>query len=401
VKILIVSQYFWPEEFRINDLAVDLVERGHEVTVITGNPNYPKGKFNKGYGYKFLSETYKGIKIYRVPIIPRGDSSGVKLLVNYVSFVISGSLFACFHKKIYDKIFAVNYSPITAVYPAIVYKRFRKIPLFIWVQDIWPESITAAGKIKNGFVLNLLNKMVSNIYKNSDKILVQSEAFIISVKEKGVAMGKLDYMPNWAEDLYSDPSVRQKGRFNELIPTGFIIMFAGNIGEGQDFESIIKAAEITKEYPDIKWVIIGDGRKKVWTESEINRLGLQDSVYLLGRYPMEDMPSFFLYADIMLVSLKDEKIFSMTIPGKIQSYMAFGKPIACMLNGVGADVIRKANCGYISNAGDYKALAKNVIDAYNQDPNFLLEKGKNGKKYYDDNFSKEVIIDNLIKIFQD
>jgi len=400
MKILIVSQYFWPEEFRINDLAVDLVKRGFDVSVLTGNPNYPKGKFYKGYGSRYSVELYKGIKIYRVPIIARGTNS-FQLILNYLSFVWSGVIFAIFHKENYDKIFAVNFSPITAVFPAIVYKHINKIPLYLWVQDLWPESVSAAGKIQSKLLNNLLTKMVKIIYKKSDKVLVQSEAFCPSIVNKGVSEEQLEYMPNWAEDLYSDISKRTIEKFVSTLPIGFKVMFAGNIGEAQDFYSIIKAAEISKNYSDIKWIIIGDGRKKAWVESEIIRLGLQSTVYMLGRYPVAEMPSFFRHADIMLLTLKDEYIFSLTIPSKVQSYMASEKPIVGMLNGVGADVIRKADCGYISNAGDYKALAKSVIDAYNQDPNFLLEKGKNGKKYYDMNFSKKVIIDNLIKILQD
>jgi len=400
MKILIVSQYFWPEEFRINDLALDLVERGHKVTVLTGNPNYPKGKFYQGYGFKFTTEIYSGIKIHRVPITPRGNSSGIKLLINYLSFVISGSLFACFHTQHYDKIFAVNYSPITALYPAIVYKKLKKIPLLIWVQDIWPESITAAGKMQFSFAMTILNKLVRNIYRNSDKILVQSEAFIPSIEEKGATKKQIEYIPNWAEDLYCDEKIFVE-KFQNLIPSGFKIMFAGNIGEAQDFESILKAAEATKQYPEIKWLIVGDGRKKAWVETEIVRLELQKSVYLFGRYPLDDMPNLFVHADIMLVSLKDEKIFSLTIPSKIQSYMAFGKPIACMLNGIGAEVIQEAKCGYVAKAMDYNSLAKNVIDAYKQDINSLMEKGLSGKKYYQQNFSKKMIIDRLIQLFSE
>lgn len=401
MNILIVSQYFWPEEFRVNDLAINLVERGHEVTVLTGNPNYPKGRFYKGYGFKFSVENFRRIKIYRVPITPRGNASRIKLAFNYLSFVINGSLFAIFLRKKFDASIVFAISPITAVYPALIHKFLFKSKVNLWVQDLWPESISAASDLKSKFVLNLLTKMVKQIYKNSDKVLVQSEAFIPSVVEKGVSKRQLEYIPNWAEDLYSENSNVKKEKFQNLIPVGFKVMFAGNIGEAQDFDSIIQAAGITRQFSEIKWIIVGDGRKKPWVESEIVRLGLQDTVFLLGRHPLEDMPSFFVHADIMLLSLKDEKIFSMTIPGKVQSYMASGKPIVGMLNGVGADIIQKANCGYTGNAGDFNALANNIIEAYNQEPDILLEKGINGKNYYNQNFSKKVIIDNFIRILQE
>ena len=309
-----------------------------------------------------------------------------------------GSIFSLFHTIKYDKVLAINFSPISAVYPAIVYKKRHKIQLYLWVQDLWPESVSAAGNIKSNFVLNLLTKMVKNIYANSDRVLIQSEAFIFSVKEKGVINKQIGYIPNWAEDLYSDESRISFGKYLNIIPKGFVIMFAGNIGEAQDFDSILKAAEMTKQFPDIKWVVVGDGRKKIWVETEITRLGLQETFFLLGRHLMDEIPSFFVHANVMLLSLKNEDIFSLTIPSKLQSYMAFGRPIIGMLNGIGSDLISKANCGYVSNAGDYKLLAHNVIKAYNAESVVLANMGANGKKYYDQNFSKKIVIDRLVKI---
>ena len=401
MKILIVTQYFWPEEFRINDLALDLLKRGHDVTVLTGNPNYPKGNFYKGYGFKFKTENYKGIKIYRVPIISRGNASGLRLVLNYLSFAINGSIFAMFLRKKFNVSLVFAISPITAVYPALVHKFLFKSKVNLWVQDLWPESVSAAGKMNSSFATVCLKKMVKQIYKSSDKVLVQSEAFIPSVTDKGVSKNQLRYVPNWAEDLFNSQSNILKSKYESIIPAGFRVMFAGNIGEAQDFDSIIKAAEITKDILNIKWIIVGDGRKKSWAAEEIIRLELQDTVFLMGRYPLEEMPSFFVHADIMLLSLKDEAIFSMTIPSKVQSYLAFGKPIVGMLNGIGAEVLTKAECGYVANAGDYEMLAINIVKAYNAKSEILTQKGLNGKDYYNKNFSKEVIIDNLINIFQE
>jgi glycosyltransferase involved in cell wall biosynthesis len=400
MNILIVTQYFWPEEFRVNDLAVDLVDRGNNVTVLTGNPNYPKGKFFKGYGFKFMNEEHQGIKIYRVPIVPRGNNR-LTLILNYLSFTIIGSIFILFHRIKYDKVFAINFSPITAVFPAILYKKLHKKQLYLWVQDLWPESVSAAGNINSSFVLNLLTIMVKYIYKNSDRVLLQSEAFMPSVQEKGVTKKQIEYIPNWAEDLYSDKSKIFINKYEAIIPKGFLVMFAGNIGEAQDFESILKAAEITKQYSDIKWVIVGDGRRKTWVESEINRLDLKSTFFLLGRHQMNEIPSFFVHADVMLLSLKDEGVFTLTIPSKIQSYMAFGKPIIGMLNGVGYDLINKANCGYVGMAGDSIVLAENVIKAYKEESNVLSNMGVSGIKYYNQNFSKKMVIDKLIDILNE
>jgi glycosyltransferase involved in cell wall biosynthesis len=381
-------------------LAVDLVDRGNNVTVLTGNPNYPKGKFFKGYGFKFMNEEHQGIKIYRVPIVPRGNNR-LTLILNYLSFTIIGSIFILFHRIKYDKVFAINFSPITAVFPAILYKKLHKKQLYLWVQDLWPESVSAAGNINSSFVLNLLTIMVKYIYKNSDRVLLQSEAFMPSVQEKGVTKKQIEYIPNWAEDLYSDKSKIFINKYEAIIPKGFLVMFAGNIGEAQDFESILKAAEITKQYSDIKWVIVGDGRRKTWVESEINRLDLKSTFFLLGRHQMNEIPSFFVHADVMLLSLKDEGVFTLTIPSKIQSYMAFGKPIIGMLNGVGYDLINKANCGYVGMAGDSIVLAENVIKAYKEESNVLSNMGVSGIKYYNQNFSKKMVIDKLIDILNE
>jgi glycosyltransferase involved in cell wall biosynthesis len=292
-------------------------------------------------------------------------------------------------------------SPITQAYPALLHKKLYKSRAFLWLQDLWPESVSTAGKMNNRFVLSLLDKMVSNIYKKADKILVQSKTFIVSIKEKGIQENKIAYIPNWAEDLFLNGSIIDKDRYRNVIPHGFIIMFAGNIGEAQDFESILKAAETTKDIAGIQWVIIGDGRKKGWVENEIVRLGLQGSVKLMGRYPVEEMPDFFVHADIMLLTLKDEKNFSMTIPSKLQSYMAFGKPIMGMLNGIGRKLILEADCGYTCSAGNCDAFSKNILAALKEDRKILSEKGQNGKRYYEKNFAKDIIIENIINIFQE
>ena len=396
MKLLIVSQYFWPEEFRINDLAIDLVERGHEVTVITGNPNYPKGKFVKGYGFNYVTETHQGIKIHRVPIISRGGSS-FRLVLNYLSFIIFGSIFAYFHKEKYDKVFAINYSPITAVLPAIVYSKKNKIKLAIWVQDLWPESIIAASNIKSKNIQKWLKKLVKYIYKKADTIFVSNYGFKKSVMEKGISEDKIKFMPNWAEDLFEESKNLIENRKDLNIPEGFVVMFAGNLGEAQDFESIIKAIEITKDNCSIQWVFVGDGRKSSWIKEKIKEKKLCNTVTLLGRFPTESMPSFFNLADVMLVSLKDEYIFSLTVPGKVQSYMASRKPILTMLNGAGSDIVNEAKCGFVANAGDFVKLAENVIKIEKYTKDQISELGANSLKYYQKNFSKKNIIDSFIQ----
>ncbi len=402
MNILLISQYFWPESFRINDLATSLVKRGHDVTVLTGKPNYPQGKIYNGYsfwGYK--KEVYHGVKVIRVPLIPRGNSSGLRLALNYFSFVFFACLYILFHRKKYDASLTFAISPITQVYPALLHKWLYKSKCLLWVQDLWPESVSAAGKMDSSMVHNILTKMVKNIYKKVDVICTQSEAFIESIQEKIDNNSKISYIPNWAEDIFLDETLVDRGKYEQIIPNGFVVMFAGNIGESQDFSNIIKAAKETQDYPEIKWVIIGDGRKKNDVEKEVKQNGLLDTFFLLGRYPVDEMPSFFVHADLMLVSLKDEYIFSLTIPSKIQSYMAFGKPIVSMINGIGNNIVKNADCGFFGPACDYEKLADNVIQAYKTPKEELIQKGINGKSFYNKAFAKEGILQKLEFLFKD
>lgn len=402
MRILLVSQYFWPETFRINDLAIELLNRGNEVTVLTGKPNYPQGSIYKGYRFwGYEKECYKGVEIIRVPLLPRSKGSGIYLALNYLSYVFFSCLYILFHSRKYDVSLTFAISPITQVYAALLHKKLFGSRAFLWVQDLWPESVIAAGKMNSGIVYKMLTRMVKNIYRKVDGICVQSEAFNSSILDKGDYKNKISYIPNWAEDLFTDKSLLDKTRFESLIPSGFIVMFAGNIGEAQDFESVLQAAVYTKAHKNIKWVIIGDGRKKEFVAQRVKALDLCDTFFLLGRYPLKDMPDLFIHADVMLVSLKDQDIFSLTIPSKIQSYMAFEKPIVSMLNGVGNDIIREADCGYTANAGDFRTLAENIIKISSDEiKTTLSDKGKCGYRYYQQYFSKRKIIDRLIEVFQ-
>jgi len=401
MRILIVSQYFWPETFRINDLVKELVERGHNVSVLTGKPNYPQGKIYKGYGFfSHNRDEYFGAKIYRVPLIPRGKGTGMQLVFNYLSYVVSASTFVAFNRKKFDVSLTFAISPITQMYPALLHKKLYGSRAYLWVQDLWPESVAAAGKMDSSSILKGLTKMVRSIYKKSDGVLVQSEAFIPSVLQKGVLPDKVHYIPNWAEDIFTKTVEKNSNKYWEIIPKGFVVMFAGNMGEAQDFDSIVNAAERTRHIHDIKWVIVGDGRKREWVETEIKKRNLSDTFFLLGSYPLEEMPYFFSLADIMLLTLKDEHIFSLTIPSKVQSYLAFGKPIASMINGIGNKVINDANCGYTANAGNAEKLAENIIKAYNAPKETLVELGSNGRLYYMKEFDKGAIIDKLERVFE-
>lgn len=398
VRILVLSQYFYPEEFKVNDLVEGLVQRGHDVVVLTGKPNYPSGKFADGYKFWGVKhEEYKGAKVIRVPLIPRRSGGNKDLIINYFSFLFFAQWYVMTHKIEVDYVICHETSPIIQIYPAFWVKWRNKCKVSMWILDLWPESIVAAGRSYGNFVMKMLNSMVRGIYRRCDTLFVAAESFIDSINEKGDFSDKVVYAPNWAEDLFSNKTLIDAQKHKDIIPRGFIVMFAGNIGKAQDFDAIIKAANETRDVKDIKWVIVGDGRKRAEAEQQVKDLGIEDTVSFLGRYPLVEMPSFFVHADAMLVSLKDEYIFSLTIPAKTQAYMASGKPILTMINGVGNDVVNEAKCGLTANAGDYKQLADNVLKMYNMDKSALDEMGVNAETYYRTHFDKDEIIDRVLK----
>ena len=311
MKILIISQYFFPEEFKINDLAREFVSRGHQVTVLTGKPNYPKGEYFDGYQYDgVVKEDYYGAEVIRVPLRKRGAGGGKSLVLNYFSYVVNADKYIRRNRLEFDAILCFEISPITQAYPALYCKKKYGGKVLLWVQDLWPESVTAAGGVTNKLVLRVLDWLVKRIYKKCDVLMVQSDGFRESILSKGDFASKIVYVPNWAEDLYLEKKPLNEEAVKAMMPDGFRVMFAGNVGNAQDVGSIIKAANSTREYQDIKWVIVGDGRAREAVEAQAKDLGLTDSVFFLGRHPMEEMPTFFSFADVMIVSLRDEYIFS-------------------------------------------------------------------------------------------
>jgi len=405
VHILIVSQYFWPENFRINDLSLGLMEKGHQVTVLTGIPNYPEGRFFPGYGFfKNNRENYQGVKVIRVPLIPRGNGGGLRLALNYISYAFFASIlspFVCRGK--FDLIFVCQLSPVMVGLPALVLKRLKHAPIMFWIQDLWPESLSATGAIKSKKALKVVEKLVRFIYSGCDLILVQSRAFSPSIEKEGVDPCRIAYFPNSAEELYKPVEVELDAPERSMIPAGFCVMFAGNIGAAQDFETILSAAEQLKEYADIHWVIVGDGRMRPWVEAQIDERGLTETVHLLGRHPVELMPRFFSIADVMLVTLKKEYIFSLTIPSKVQSYLACAKPIIAALDGEGARVIEESGAGVTCSAENPQALAEAVLKMYRLTEADLHDIGLRGRRYFEQHFERTVLLERLnnwIKEFQ-
>lgn len=397
MRILIVSQYFWPENFRVNDLAIELRNRGHEVVVLTGIPNYPSGAFFSGYGFfSKLKERWNGIDIIRMPLIPRGNGGGLQLALNYLSFALLASLLSPFRcRGKYDVIFVHEPSPITVGLPAIVMKFLTGAPVYFWVLDLWPESLTAAGGVKSPLLLKSVSRLVRFIYGRSDKVLVQSKGFIEPVRSHGIPSDKIAYFPSWAEELYHPVTAPASFRSEFGLPEGFYLMFAGNVGAAQDFESILSAAERLKDDKDIHWLIVGDGRMSGWVSEQVKLRGLRETVHILGRHPVERMPEFFAAADAMLVTLKSEPIFALTIPGKVQSYLACGRPIVSMLDGEGGRVVEEAGAGYACASGDAEALAELVLKMANLSAAEREAMGSSGRHYYEKHFERDHLLSKL------
>ncbi len=398
MKILIISQYFWPENFKINDIVLGLKERGNEVSVLTGLPNYPHGDFYDGYNFSSKNEIWEGVKIYRSKLISRGDG-GLRLFINYISFVIFGWFKVSKIKGDFDTILVYEPSPVTVGIPAIKASKKFRAPYFFWVQDLWPQSLTAAGGVKNPLILGIFDKITRLIYKKAKKVLVQSDGFKSYIKKQGVEEDKLIFYPNSTESFYQKKDKVES--IDRTLPSGFRIMFAGNLGEAQSLHTIIAAASKLKLINDnIKWIFVGDGRAKESLLKQIEENNLADTVYLVGSYPSEKMPDFFSCADVLIASLKSDPIFALTIPSKIQSYLACGKPILASLDGEGAYVIEKAKCGYSSNAEDSLALANNVIKMFNHSQQERESMGNNAIEYFNKNFERELLLDRLEEILK-
>lgn len=397
MRILIISQYFWPESFKINDIALGLQEKGHEVSILTGIPNYPKGEFYEGYDSKSSNEMWNGIKIYRSKIYPR-KQGGISLFINYLSFVVFGWLKVNSIKENFDRILVYEPSPVTVGIPAINAGKKFKAPYYFWVQDLWPESLDSAGGIKNKYILSFFDKVTKLIYKKAEKVLVQSEGFKDYILNQGVPEEKIIFYPNSTELLYVSKLATKE--YLDKLPKGFNLMFAGNLGESQGLNVFIDAAEILENKGiKVNWIFLGDGRNRPIMEQAIAEKNLKN-FYMLGSFPAEQMPEFFACADALLVSLKKAPIFELTIPSKLQSYMACGKPIIASLDGEGAKVINLAKCGFASSAENAKLLAENIIQLYKLIAEDRNEMGKNALTYFNHNFEREMLLTRLENILK-
>lgn len=401
MRILLVTQYFYPEVFKINDLAFELVKRGHQVDALVGIPNYPEGKYFKGYGlFKKRHEVVNGVNVYRVFQTPRGKG-GWRLPINYFSFVISGCLRVLFQfawKKKYDCIIGHEPSPIFQAYPALLLRKLRKTPFYYWIMDLWPDAMKSGGGVKNEKALHFVDKLVKGIYKQTDKILITSERFRAPIAAKGDFADKIIYFPNWSDDiLQMDDSFEIP-----QLPEGFKIMIAGNMGKAQDLDSVAKVMLGLKDVPEVKWVFVGGGSRKEWMESFIKDNGLENQAICLGQYPFKAMPAFYKQADAMMVTLRGGfPHLEAVVPARLQSYMSAGRPVLAMIGCGGADIINESKCGYSVAPGGADSMIKLIKEQVLANKASFEAMGNNGREYYEKNYRLPDCIDNLERIISD
>lgn len=396
--ILVVSQYFYPETFRINDMCLEWVKRKYKVTVVTGIPNYPMGKTFKGYGItKKRHEVWNGIEIYRIPLIPRGSGS-LGMIANYLSFMVSGMLAGKMKNIKADLVFSFEVSPMTQVMTGISFAKKLHVPHYLYVQDLWPENVITVTGIRNPLIIKPIDKMVDYIYKNSDEIFATSPSFVEAICNRKVAVNreKVHYWPQYAEEFYKpiDKSIAKEAAAAYGIPNddSFKIIFTGNVGTAQGIDILPQTAELLKN-ENIKFVIIGDGRYLEKLVSDIKSRQLEKMFIFVARQPAEKIPVLLSACDVAFISFADDELWKMTIPAKLQSYMACGMPIIAVADGETKRIIEKAKCGWVCKMGDSRGLKKTIHEVMKID---LQEMMKHSLCYYNNNYKKEKVISKIM-----
>ena len=388
LRVLVFSQHFWPESFRINDFTRDLREAGCDVSVLTGQPNYPEGRVFEGYfAWGTGQQNWDGIPVFRVPLAPRGQSSAARLALNYLSFILSSSLIGPrrLAGRPVDAVFVYGTSPILQALGALAVGRIKRAAVVIWVQDLWPESLEVTGYVKWAPALALVRRIVSFIYRKADLLLVQSEAFCAEVAPMAGATPVV-YFPNPGERL-AEADEEQPAL---TLPPGFNVVFTGNLGTVQALPTILDAAEQLRDIEDLRFVLIGSGSRADWLASEVSRRELLN-VLLPGRFAPESMPGIFAQASALLLTLSKSAILAKTVPSKLQSYLAAGRPVIAAIDGEGARIVETSEAGLAVPAEDADALARQVRNLYCASPARRAEMGEAGRRYYATHFDPQVL----------
>lgn len=370
------------------------------MTVITGIPNYPQGKFYKGYGwFKKRREVYNGIRVIRIPIIPRGKNV-VMLSLNYLSFVVSGFFWQLFTRLRADYVFIFEVSPMTQALPGVWYAKKRNIPCYLYVTDLWPENVEVIAGISNKKIINTIGSMVDYIYKRCDRIFTSSKSFVEAINDRGVPWEKLQFWPQYAEDYYvriaknsvNVPEIPQDEKFN--------IIFAGNIGEAQGLDILPETARILRQRgKDVRFNIVGDGRYKSTLVDKVISEGLTEMFNFINRQPSTRIPEFMAVCDAALISLSKNRVFSITLPAKTQSCLACGIPIIVSGDGEVQEVVKRAKAGVCSEAGNATELAKSIESIMDSSIEQRKVMANNAIRYYKLNFEKDRLLDEMDKWF--
>jgi colanic acid biosynthesis glycosyl transferase WcaI len=400
LKILIVTQWFDPEPtFKGLLFAKELVKAGHQVEVITGFPNYPGGKVYEGYRIKFHSkEDIDGVIIHRVPLYPAHDNSSIKRIANYISFAASSCFCGLFSVSRPDVIYSYH-PPLTTALSATLVSIFRRVPLVVDIQDLWPDTLAATGMINNKTALSLVEVFCQFVYKRANKVVVLSPGFKNLLLKRGVPETKLEVIYNWCDEdalengVESSLELPDNGRLN--------LLFAGNLGNAQGLPSIVAAAKILQSNNvNVNIVFLGDGIAKDKAVQQVNELAL-NNVYFLPRVPMLEVGHLLKKADILLVHLTDDELFSITIPSRTQAYLAIGKPIVMGVNGDAADLIKQAKAGEVCKANHASSLADAVINIVNKSAEEREAMGKNALDFYQQELSVAVGVKKFISVFEE
>lgn len=388
--ILVISQYFYPEEFRINDMCSEWVKRGYKVTVLTGIPNYPYGKYYEGYGlFRKRREQYMGADVIRIPLIARGHGS-VGMILNYFSFVFSGFFWNLFTRLKAEMVFIFEVSPMTQALTGVRYAKKHRVPCWIYVQDLWPENIEIVTGIHAPVVIRPIERMVRNIYHSCDRIFATSPSFVRMIGQRiPDETEKISYWPQYAEDYYrpdrsGSPLIPKDGRFR--------IIFTGNVGQAQGLDILPDTAKLLDKDRYL-FVIVGDGRSKDALVQKIDGLGVGDMFLMIPRQKAEDIPALVGCCDAAFVSFMNNPLFSNTIPAKLQSYMACGIPVLACASGETERIVKSADCGVCCAIGDAEALAKAVEELSHSDR--LEEYGRNARDYFRAHFDRKMLLDSF------
>lgn len=389
MNILLLTQYYWPENSRVTDIAESLVDKGHKVTVLTGLPNYPEGYIYNGYKKKenWVQE-HNRVRILRAKLIERRHDA-IHRFLNYYSFPFFASKIAKKMTEDFDVVLIMEESPIMLAYPGIKYAVKHNKPLVMYEMDLWPESLLAGGIKRNSIIYKHFKKISSKIYSKMNKILVSTKEHINYIKSlPNCSHLDIDYLPQYADSIFEQSKLISER--NETID----LMFAGNIGKAQSVDTIIRAASLLKEDKRFKFHIVGSGSEFIKVQNLAKKLDA-DNVVFYGQKSLDQMPLYYKFADGMLVTLEDKTYANMTIPGKIQTYMATGKPIVAAINGSTSNFIKENNIGYVCDAQDSSGLAEIIKKL---DVEELKVIGKKAKNVYFNKYSKECFFNKLAEV---